>query len=205
LAAPEAVRDQRRQARQGERRRRLLESAMRSFASRGYHETSVDHIVAGARTSKSAFYEFFESKEDCIRQLLEQEGGRLVAAVLAAAETGEGWDHRDRMRRGIAAFVYACARDIGLTRLLLVESVGLAPSVEEVRRQIHGRFAAMVEEEVRRAQEGDPFYAAVDPEVFARAVVGAVNEATAHFVEVAGSQSTDAGRLVAGLNRIFAP
>jgi len=182
----------------------LLDSALRVFAARGYHVSSVDDVVSGARTSKSAFYEFFDSKEECFRQLLEQEGGRLVAAVLAAAETGEAWDHRDRMRRGIAAFVHACARDVRLTRLLLVESVGLAPAVEEVRRQIHGRFASMVEEEVRRAQEGDPFYAAVDPEVFAWAVVGAVNEATAHFVELGGEEA-DARRLVAGLCRVFAP
>jgi AcrR family transcriptional regulator len=199
VLAPE-VRDRRRD----ERRGRLIEAALRLFTARGFHETSVEDIVSEARTSKSAFYEFFQSKEDCIRQLLESEGGRLVAAVLAAAETGEGWDHRDRMRRGIAAFVSACAQDVRLTRLLLVESVGLAPAVEDVRRQIQSRFAAMVEEEVRRAQEGDPFYAAVDPEVFGRAVVGAVNEAVAHFVEV-GGESADAGRLMAGLNRIFAP
>jgi len=163
--------------------------------------------VAAARTSKSAFYEFFESKEDCFRQLLEQEGGQLAAAVVAAAASGEGWDHRDRMRRGIAAFVRACATDLRLARLLLVESVGLSERVEQVRRQVHGRFAEMVEEEVRSAQEHDPFYAAVDPAVFAWSVVGAVNEATAHFVEAGaeGAQGADPERLVAGLNRIFAP
>jgi AcrR family transcriptional regulator len=163
----------------------------------------VDDIVAAARTSKSAFYEFFESKEDCFRQLLEEEGGELASTVVAAAATGEDWDHRDRMRRGIAAFVHFCARDLRLTRLLMVESVGLSPRVEQVRHAVQGRFAAMVEEEVRRAQEGDPFYAAVDPPVFARAVVGAVNEAVTHFFSA--GEEADPDRLARGLARIFAP
>jgi AcrR family transcriptional regulator len=196
------VREQRRQARSDSRRERLLEAAVRLYAEKGFHETTVDDIVGGARTSKSAFYEFFDSKEDCFRQLLEKEGGELASAVLAAASEGEWWDHRDRMRRGIRAFVHFCARDRRLTRLLLVESVGISPRVEEVRHQIQGRFAAMVEEEVRSAQPHDPFYAAVDPEVFARAVVGAVNEAIGHFFS---GESADPDRLTSGLIRIFAP
>ncbi|TMD03099.1 MAG: helix-turn-helix transcriptional regulator, partial [Chloroflexi bacterium] len=48
------------------------------FAARGYHDTSVDDIVARARMSKSAFYEQFESKEHCFREVLAQEGGDLI-------------------------------------------------------------------------------------------------------------------------------
>src|SRR5579885_2476505 len=88
------------------RRRRLLEAALPLFTEVGYHDTSVDDVVAEARTSKSAFYEYFESKEDCFRVLLEQEGGELIAAVNVAAAAGI--DRRDRMRRGIHAFVAAC-------------------------------------------------------------------------------------------------
>jgi AcrR family transcriptional regulator len=202
MALSTDVREQRRQARSDNRRQRLLEAALRLYATQGFHETSVDHIVAGARTSKSAFYEFFESKEDCFTQLLEKEGGELASAVLAAAAEGEWWDHRDRMRRGIRAFVHFCARDLRLTRLLLVESVGLSPRVEEARHQIQGRFAAMVEEEVRSAQPHDSFYAAVDPAVFAWAVVGAVNETTARL---SAAEDADPDRLATGLIRIFAP
>jgi AcrR family transcriptional regulator len=164
------------------RRQRLLEAALRLFSELGFHDTSVDEVVAQARTSKSAFYEHFESKEDCFRILLEQEGGALVAAVSAAAS--EGRDHRERTRLGIAAFVDTCARRSRVARLLLVESVGLSPSIESLRHRLHAEFAGLTESEVRYAQEhGDQTLAGIDAAVYSRAVVGAVNEATSWFLE----------------------
>jgi AcrR family transcriptional regulator len=203
-APPAAVlteeRDARRVLRREVRRRRLLESALRLFSELGYHETAVDDIVADARTSKSAFYEFFDSKQDCFRELLADRGGELIHTVVSAAERGA--DHRDRMRRGITALVAACAAERPLARLMLTESVGLSPGVEDVRRQLHGRFAAMVEAEARAAAASDAFYAAQDAAVLGRAVVGAVNEAVGHFLE---HEDADPQALAASLGRIFAP
>src|ERR1700716_2785401 len=104
------------------RRQRLLDAALDLFAELGFHDTSVDEVVAQARTSKSAFYEHFESKEDCFRVLLEHEGGSLIDAVHAAARDGAA--HRERLRLGIAAFVHTCASRSRVAQLLLVESVG---------------------------------------------------------------------------------
>jgi len=197
LAAPLATRQERKEA----RRRRLLSAALLILAERGYNDTSDDQVVAQARTSKSTFYEFFESKEDCVRDLLAREGGSLIHTVTSAAAQGAG--HRDRMRRGITAFVRACAAQRELARVLLVESVGVSERIEAVRHELQGRFAQVVEEEVRRAAgDQDPFYAAVDPVVFGRAVVGAVNEATGHFLARPGA---DPEALADGLCRIFAP
>jgi AcrR family transcriptional regulator len=164
------------------RRQRLLDAALQLFSELGFHDTSVDEVVAQARTSKSAFYEHFESKEDCFRVLLEQEGGALIAAVREAARDGGG--HRQRTRLGIAAFVNTCASRSRVARLLLVESVGLSPSIEAVRHRLHAEFAGLTESEVRYAQEhGDEALAGIDPAVYGRAVVGAVNEATSWFLE----------------------
>ena len=190
----------RRQASRELRSRRLLEAALTLFAERGYHDTSVDDVVAEARTSKSSFYEFFESKEHCLREVLRQEGGQLMHTVVDEAALGQ--DHRERIRRGIHAFVQACARRRALARLLLVESVGISPGIEDVRHKLHGRFVGVVEDEIRRAQAHDLFYAAINPTVFGRTLVGGVNEATGHFL---GQPGADPAALADGLCQIFAP
>lgn len=196
MAVSSELREERKEA----RRRRLLKAALKTFAGIGYYDTSVDMIVAEAHTSKTTFYEFFESKEDCVRDILAREGGELIYRVVSAA--AQGADHRDRMRRGIRAFVMACADRRELARVLLFESVGVSAQIEAVRHDLHARFAHVVAEEVRRARGSDEFYAAVDPEVFGRAVVGAVNEATGFSLSQAGS---DPEQLAAGLSAIFAP
>ena len=198
VAAPTL--QERRDARADRRRRRLAEVALELFAARGYNATSVEGIVARARMSKSAFYEFFSSKEHCFRDLLALEGGALIEAVLKDAATGH--NHRDRLRLGIGRFVRSCFERSAVARVLIVESVGLSAEVDRVRHDLQGRFADAVAEEVRHAMLHDPFYADKDPVVFGRAVVGAVNEAVGHFLIHPGA---DADSLALSLCRIFAP
>jgi AcrR family transcriptional regulator len=191
---------QRRDARLDRRRRRIASAALALFATRGYNATSVEEVVAAAKVSKSAFYEFFTSKEDCFRELLDLEGGALIRDVLSAAATGH--DHHERLRLGITTFVRSCFERSSVARLLIVESVGLSESVDTVRYELQRRFADAVAEEVRHAIPHDRFYADKDPEVFGRAVVGAVSDAVGYFLTHPGG---DAESLANGLCRIFAP
>jgi AcrR family transcriptional regulator len=195
-----AIAQARRDARIEVRRQRIAQAALTLFATRGYNVTSVDDIVAAAKASKSAFYEFFTSKEDCFRELLIQEGGALIRDVLAEAATGR--NHHERLRLGITRFVRSCFERSSVARVLIVESVGLSAGVDSVRHELQGRFADAVAEEVRHAMLHDPFYADKDPQVFGRAVVGAVSDSVGYFLTHTG---VDADELAASLCRIFAP
>jgi len=199
VAAPSGA-QQRRDARAERRRRRIADAAIALFAGRGYNITSVEDIVARAKVSKSAFYEFFASKEECFRELLEQEGGALIHDVLADAASGR--NHHERLRRGITRFVLSCFERSAVARVMIVESVGLSAGVDLVRQELQGRFADAVAEEVRHAMLHDPFYADKDPTVFGRAVVGAVSDAVGYFLTHLG---VDAESRAESLCRIFAP
>ena len=190
----------RRDARIERRRQRIVEAALALFASHGYTVTSVDDVVTRARVSKSAFYEFFESKEHCFRDVLAQEGGSLIHEVLAEAATGH--DHHARLRLGISRFVHECFDRPDVARMLVVESVGLSEGVEAVRHALQARFADAVAEEVRHAMNHDAFYADKDPAVFGRAVVGAVSDAVGYFLTHPG---VEADSLAESLCVIFAP
>jgi len=198
MAVPSA--QLRRDARVEKRRRRIVESALGLFAARGYTVTSVDDVVGRARVSKSAFYEFFESKEHCFREVLAAEGGALIHDVLA--EGAAGHNHHERLRLGITRFVHECFDRPDVARLLIVESVGLSEGVETVRRELQAQFADAVAEEVRHAMTHDAFYADKDPAVFGRAVVGAVSDAVGYFLTHPG---VDAESLAESLCVIFAP
>jgi AcrR family transcriptional regulator len=199
MAAGPGIRE-RRDERLERRRRRIAEAALFLFATDGYNATSVEEIVERAKMSKSAFYEFFTSKEDCFRELLAQEGGALIHDVLARAATGG--DHHERLRFGITTFVRSCFERSSVARLLIVESVGLSQGVDEVRHELQGMFADAVGEEVRHATLHDPFYADKDPRVFGRAVVGAVSDSVGYYLTHPGM---DADSLADSLCRIFAP
>src|SRR6266568_6324937 len=190
----------RRQARVEQRRQRLLRAGLELFAELGYEETTVGAIVGRARMSKSAFYEHFTSKEHCFCEVLAAEGGALIRDVLADAAGGH--NHHERLRLGISRFVRTCFDRPSVARVLIIESVGLSTEVDRVRHAVQGRLADAVAEEVGHAKPHDPFYADKDPQVFGRAVVGAVNDAVSYFLQHPGE---DADSLADGLCRIFAP
>ena len=154
-------------------RDRILTAAMEVFASKGYHGTAVDDIVATSRTSKGAFYHYFPSKQGIFLTLMDELAGLVEHGVedAIAAEHGALAKVEAALRVGLQTA--AAQRD--LARILLIEAVGLGPSVEQKRLGIHRRFATLIQRHLDRAViEG-----AIPPQdttVAAQAWIGAFNE-----------------------------
>ena len=67
----------------------LLAAAEAEFARRGVDATRIDDIVDRAGRSKGAFYQYFTSKEDIFRQLIEGLLARLGSLVARPLVTNE--------------------------------------------------------------------------------------------------------------------
>jgi AcrR family transcriptional regulator len=179
---------QRRNALLARHRTRILDAVAQCFAERGYHDTSVDQVVARARSSKSAFYACFPNKETAFAALLEREGERLLHAVEQAIV--DETEPKLRARAGITTFVTDCATHRDTARILLVESVGISEAIEERRRALHRRFAGMIKAQAEAAYAARARTASVDVEVLAFALVGAVNEAVVHLLDTGSTDPT---------------
>jgi len=55
----------------GSAREKIIKVAMRLFAEKGYSDASVNTIVREAGVSKGAFFHYWKSKEDLLRELLD--------------------------------------------------------------------------------------------------------------------------------------
>jgi TetR/AcrR family transcriptional repressor of nem operon len=83
-------------------RERILSVAERLMTDQGYSATSVDQVIAEARSSKGAFFHHFSSKTDLAVQLVE----RYVAADLAHLDAGlTATAHITDPRARVLAFV----------------------------------------------------------------------------------------------------
>lgn len=54
-----------------QRKRQIMEVALRLFAENGYHYTSVADIIRETRIARGTFYIYFKNKSDLFNQLLE--------------------------------------------------------------------------------------------------------------------------------------
>ncbi len=60
-----------------ERRQRLLEAAWRCAGRKGYRDMTVDDVCAEAEASKGAFYLYFETKQDLLLALLDDDARQV--------------------------------------------------------------------------------------------------------------------------------
>jgi AcrR family transcriptional regulator len=62
-------------------RQLLLDAALGQFAERGFHATVVDDIARAAGVSRATLYQYFDSREQIVTELLEECGAALMRVV----------------------------------------------------------------------------------------------------------------------------
>jgi AcrR family transcriptional regulator len=68
-------------SKKGEARERLLAAADELFYSEGVHTVGIDRVIAKAGVAKGSLYYIFGSKEELVRQYLENRHGRWTRTV----------------------------------------------------------------------------------------------------------------------------
>lgn len=76
------------QQRGREKRRRLLEAAMKEYAQRGVDAARVEDIVEAAETGWGTFFHYFPRKEDVLLVAAVDQQGQIEQALDAALEHG---------------------------------------------------------------------------------------------------------------------
>ena len=160
-------------------RGRILEAALDVFASKGFGAARMDEIASQARTSKSAIYFHFPSKEGLLLALADQFADLLERKVVAAVA-----DQREGMAQ-VRVALETCLRTFGKYRraakILLAQGAGLGAPYEEKRSAIIERFARLIArylEEAIQLGEIEP----VNVEVISLAWMGAIYALVIHWV-----------------------
>jgi len=165
-------------ARKLARRQTILEAATRLFGLYGYHSATVPMIVAEASSSVGSFYAHFRNKEDVFAAVLVALGEKVDHVLRQAKQ-----DHPDPVRGvpiAVELLFLFLVENPQEARILIVESSGLSPRLEGVRRSILRRQAEMVRHSLELASEA---ISVADPAVAAHCLVGAVYESLCSWLE----------------------
>jgi len=180
-----------------EARDKLLYAALHLFTEKGFKETSILEIVEQARVSKTTFYHFFHSKEEllvCLCKLLTEE---IIEEVEKAVEPEQKMAYKAYV--GIRRYMEICVTRSTVTKLLLVESVGVSQAVEKVRSESHRRFAELIYQTVQSAIPES--VSDEEIRIVSQAMVGAINEVVVQNLAELGEE-VEFDRLARLLNRI---
>ncbi len=150
---------------------RILQAAEREFIKRGYGETSLRQLMTASKTSTTAFYARFASKEDVLRELVARMLTELEERARAELSAAKNMEEGFRVGATLLAEVLGSKRE--LVRLALTEAAA-SPKVNETVGRVYESLAALLAARILHLSDRgriDP----VDAEAVAWALVGAVN------------------------------
>jgi AcrR family transcriptional regulator len=115
-------------------RERLLAGIAQAVAANGYRSTTITQIVKAASVSSRAFYELFESKEECFLETFDAVVAHLEDLVVEAARHEPDWPYQ--VISGLRAALRFFTEEPDLARLCLVEPVTATPVIATHFRDI---------------------------------------------------------------------
>jgi AcrR family transcriptional regulator len=117
-------------------RERILLAMAEAVRDRGYAETTVAHVLAGAGVSRETFYRLFTSKADCFAAAFDHAASILLARLASGrGEGGAGEVHP------ITAYLEVLAAEPAWARLFVVEAHAAGPDVLRRRFALQDRMA----------------------------------------------------------------
>jgi AcrR family transcriptional regulator len=126
------------------RRQPILEAMIRVAGQKGYKAATVADVVEEANTSDTAFYKYFDDKQDCFLAAYDLAAERVAGEVAAACEGEEAW--LDRMRTGLSTIVELFALDPELARTAIVEVEAAGAAARQRHWNAINRFTELIEE-----------------------------------------------------------
>jgi TetR/AcrR family transcriptional regulator, fatty acid metabolism regulator protein len=157
---------------QEDKRRLILDAAVRVFARKGYHTSRVGDIAEEAGVAHGLLYHYFRSKEELLETIFRETWRDVLDAVRAVEETDES--ARDRLAGIAKILLRAWRRDPDLVRVL-VREVTRSSHLQERIGEIDAAFAGLERIIARGQQEGE-FRSDLDPRMTSYVFYGALEE-----------------------------
>jgi TetR/AcrR family fatty acid metabolism transcriptional regulator len=157
---------------QEDKRRLLLQAAVRVFARKGYHAARISDIAEEAGVAYGLLYHYFDSKEEVLRNVFRETWRALIATIKSVE--GSGDPPREQLRKVAEILLRSWRREPDLVRVLVLEvtrSGHLAGEMDE----IVASFAA-IQEIVERGQADGTLRTDIDPRLASYVFYGAIDE-----------------------------
>lgn len=154
-------------------RQRLLDGAEQVFAEKGYHGAVVEDIVRVSDSSKGGFYFHFPNKQAIFLALIDALVPKLTRAVERAI--ADEADPIAQVDAALRTVLETFARHRKLSKILLVEAVGLGHGFDEALMRARGHFAGMIQGYLDNAVKAGAI-APFDTELASWMWFGAINE-----------------------------
>ncbi len=125
---------------QEERRRQILQAAVRAFARKGYHACRVSDIAKEAGVAYGLVYHYYRSKETLLEAIFNETWGAMLATIRSVEQLDE--PAREQVRKVTEIVLRTWKRDPELVRVL-VREVTRSSQVQDETEEIDLAYQAL--------------------------------------------------------------
>ena len=191
---------------QEEKRRLILDAAVRVFARDGFHTSRVGDIAEEAGVAHGLLYHYFSSKDEVLLTVFSENWSDLLVRF-EAVETSD--EPPDEKLRGLVKILLRTWRNDPALVTVMVREVGRSPHLATQVDDI-GRGFAVIQRVVEQGQADGVFRPDVDPLLASWVIYGGLEEILTGWVmgrlpdgdeEVARAERTIVDLVCGGLAR----
>ncbi|MBI5016496.1 MAG: TetR/AcrR family transcriptional regulator [Deltaproteobacteria bacterium] len=160
--------------RKAERRREILEAAVRAFSRHGYHNCTMSRVAQEAGVADGTLYLYFQGKEDLLISAFRHVMESMLARV--DEEVAQVADPVAKLRRCVELHLAFMEEDPELAAFLQFQ---LRQPEESIRREISGPlagYARRVEAILDQGKAGGAFRSDVGTRLLRRVYFGSIDE-----------------------------
>jgi AcrR family transcriptional regulator len=164
---------------QEEKRRQILDAAVRAFARKGYHACRVGEIAEEAGVAYGLVYHYFGSKEEVLQTIFRETWEQMLARIREVEDGGD--PAPEKVRKVTALLLRTWRRDPDLVRVLVRE---VTRSPEQLQQQVGeiGHAYEALERIVAGGQATGEFRTDLDAKIAATVFYGALEETLTGWV-----------------------
>jgi TetR/AcrR family transcriptional regulator, fatty acid metabolism regulator protein len=157
-----------------DKRRQILDAAIRVFARQGFHATRVSDIADEAGVAYGLVYHYFKSKDEVLNELFSERWSLLLAAIGEA--DAEGAAPRAKLEAVAGFIVDSYRHDPELMKVIIVEVTRAANSFGRTHLPEIRRAYDSIAEIVAEGQEDGTFRRDIDPTFASMSFYGAIEQ-----------------------------
>ncbi|HET8893380.1 MAG TPA: TetR/AcrR family transcriptional regulator [Gaiellaceae bacterium] len=155
-----------------EKRRLILDAAVRVFAQKGFHTSRVGDIAEEAGVAHGLLYHYFSSKDEVLETIFRENWYVLVARLQAVADTDE--PVRDQFRHVAAILLRTWLHTPDVVRVIIGE-ISRTHAVEHRIGELE-RPIDVIHEIIERGQASGEIRGELDPRLAAVVFYGGIDE-----------------------------
>lgn len=159
---------------QPDKRRRILDAAVKVFAQFGFYNSKVSQVAKEAGVADGTIYLYFKNKEDILVQVFIDS----ISEILRRQEEAlvDVTDPVERLATFARVHFDAVAESRALAEVITVELRQSSKFMRNTNMKPFGRYLGEIAQIVEEGQQQGRFSPNVNPRIAARAFFGAIDE-----------------------------